>query len=192
MQGDDAEDEDQGENQDDDGVDLEAGRLVRVEAQHGAAAAAGAGGPRAAGAGIGDLLLLVGGGATADGGTGTAGGRRRRGPAGADAGAGTGGADGRGGTRRRLRGDHHRVSKVHPSRPMWFAVAQQPRAVGPCVHGRASDGVVARHQGFGRRTMMRVGRGTRRDHVEAKTRKKTTEGGRWRERDREGMGKRID
>ncbi|KAK6849691.1 hypothetical protein PG990_001374 [Apiospora arundinis] len=72
--GDDAEDEDKRQNQDDDGVNLEAGRLVGVQPQHGAAAAAGASGSRAARAGIGDLLLLVGGGSSADGSSGTAGG----------------------------------------------------------------------------------------------------------------------
>lgn len=37
--------------------------------------------------------------------------------------------------------------------------------------------------------MMRVGGGTERDHVEAKTRKKTTESGRWRERERNADGR---
>lgn len=94
MQGDDAEDEDQRQNQDDDGVNLEAGRLVGVQPQHGAAAAAGARGSCAARTGIGDLLLLVGGGSSANGSAGTTGRRRRGRATGANASAG-GGASGR-------------------------------------------------------------------------------------------------
>lgn len=81
MQSDNAENKDEGQDEDDDGVDLEAGGLVRVEAQHGGGAAAGAGGPRARGAGVGDLLLLVGGGASSDGRPGASGGSGRHGAA---------------------------------------------------------------------------------------------------------------
>jgi len=63
----DAEDEDQRENKDNDGVDLESGRLISVKTEHCAAGTTGAGRPGAAGAHIGDLLLLVGRGTAADG-----------------------------------------------------------------------------------------------------------------------------
>lgn len=75
-----AKDKDERQHQDDDGVDLEAGRLVRVQAQHGAAGATGTGGARAVWPGVGDLLLLVGRGPAADGGASTSRGGRRRGP----------------------------------------------------------------------------------------------------------------
>jgi hypothetical protein len=76
VKGDNAEDEYQRQNQDDDGIDLQARGLVGVEPQHGAAATAGTSGPRAAGSRIGDLLLLVGCRSAADGGSGTS--RRQR------------------------------------------------------------------------------------------------------------------
>lgn len=101
VKGDNAEDEDKRQNQDDNGVDLEAGALIGVETEHGAARATSASGARAVGAGIGDLLLLVGSSTATDGGAGTAGGRRRGGAARANtdrSGRGGGG----GGTRRRL------------------------------------------------------------------------------------------
>lgn len=100
MKGNNAEDEDQRQNEDNNRVDLEAGALVGVETEHGAARATGTSGARAVGASIGDLLLLIGGSTATDGGTGTTGGRRRGGAArgNADSGRGSGG----GGTRRRL------------------------------------------------------------------------------------------
>lgn len=73
MKGYNAEDKDEGENQNDDGIDLETGRLIGVQPQHGAGAATGAGGASAAGARIGNLLLLIGGGPAADDGPRTAG-----------------------------------------------------------------------------------------------------------------------
>lgn len=79
MQRHDAEDKDQRQHQDDNRINLEARRLVGVEAKHSAARAASARGARAAGPGIGDLLLLVGGSATTDRSASTTGrGRRRR------------------------------------------------------------------------------------------------------------------
>lgn len=96
-----AEDEDQRQNKDDDGVDLEAGTLIGVETEHGAARATGASGARAVGASIGNLLLLVGSSTATDGGTGTARGRRRGGARRANAGRASGRGGG-GGTRRRL------------------------------------------------------------------------------------------
>lgn len=57
-----AEDETQGENENNDGVDLESGGLVGVELQHGTAASAGAGSAGAGGAGICCLSSPVGGG----------------------------------------------------------------------------------------------------------------------------------
>jgi len=99
----DAEDEHERQRQHNDRVDLEAGRLVRVETQHGAARAAGARSARAAGADIGELLLLVGRRATTDLGAGTAGDRWGRGAAeGGTGGGARGGAGWRGGARGRL------------------------------------------------------------------------------------------
>lgn len=97
-----AEDEDQRQDQDDNGVDLEAGALIGVETEHGAAGATGASGARAVGASIGNLLLLVGSGTATDGGTGTARGRRRGGARRANTGRASGRGGGGGGTRRRL------------------------------------------------------------------------------------------
>jgi len=94
VKGNNAEDEDQGQNEDNDRVDLESGGLVGVEAQHGAARAAGAGRTGAVGALVGNLLLLVGSSTAADGGTGTTGGRRRRGTASAGAARHAGGRAG--------------------------------------------------------------------------------------------------
>ena len=98
-----AEDEDERQDQHDNGVDLEAGRLVRVETEHCAAGTTGAGGARAAGADIGDLLLLVGGGPSADGSPGASG-DRGRGRASSRR-TGRGGGVWGGGTGRRLSGN---------------------------------------------------------------------------------------
>ena len=102
----DVEDEDQRQNQDHDGVDLQAGRLVGVEPQHCAGAATGACRSRAAGTSIGDLLLLVGGGSSSDGSSRTARGRRR----GWTTGAGTRAGRVDGG--RRSRGGLHELMSV--------------------------------------------------------------------------------
>lgn len=95
----DAEDEDERQNQDNDGVDLEPWGLVGVEAEHGAARAAGAGCARAARPHIGELLLLVSGRPAADDVTGSSG---RRGGGWATGGRAGGRADWGGGARRRL------------------------------------------------------------------------------------------
>lgn len=103
VKSDDAEDEDQRQNQDNNGVDLEAGALVGVKTEHGAARATGASSARAVGAGIGNLLLLVGSSTATDGGTSTARGRRRGGARRANTGsAASGRGAGRRGTRRIL------------------------------------------------------------------------------------------
>lgn len=99
VQSNNTEDEHQGQNKHNDGVDLQAGRLVGVESQHGAAGAASASGSGAAWPGIGNLLLLVGGGASSDGSTGTA--RGGRGGRTADGGAAGSRVIRRGGARRR-------------------------------------------------------------------------------------------
>jgi len=81
-------DKHQTQHQHNDGVDLEAGALVRVQPQHGAGAAARARGPRAGRPHIGNLLLLVGRRAASDGCAGAAGGCWRRGAVDAAAGCG--------------------------------------------------------------------------------------------------------
>lgn len=80
-----AEDENKRQNQDNDGVDLESGGLVGVEAEHGAARASSAGGARAAWSRIGDLLLLIGGRTATDHVAGSSGGGRGRSACGAGA-----------------------------------------------------------------------------------------------------------
>ena len=100
VKSDDGEDEDQRQNEDNNGVDLQAGRLVSVELEHGAARATGAGGACAARASIGNLLLLVGSSSSADGCPRAPGGGWRRWAADAGAG-GSGRGHGRRGARRR-------------------------------------------------------------------------------------------
>lgn len=96
-----AENEDERKHENNDGVDLQTGRLVGVEPQHRAAATTGAGGAGAAWPSIGDLLLLVGGRPAADGSAGTTGGRRRRGTVDAGTCRGGRGVGRRGGSGRR-------------------------------------------------------------------------------------------
>ena len=138
-----AEDEDERQDQHDDGVDLEAGRLVGVETEHCAAGTTGAGGARAVRAGIGDLLLLVGGGTSADGSPGTSRGSRRGRASSRRTGRG-GGVWG-GGTRRRLSGKQvshgyrGRMGLIQPSscrldRARGAAMASRVQAATPISH----------------------------------------------------------
>lgn len=92
VKGNNAENEDQRENKDNNGVDLEAGGLISVETEHGAAGAPSTRSASAAWSGICNLLLLVSSSSPADCSTSTTGGRRRRrtgAGAGSDASSGT-------------------------------------------------------------------------------------------------------